>query len=100
MTRLNLALLLVLLASSMYLVRVSYDARRLFNDLDRAQNEPDAARRGKPLAEAEQLAMNDAALIPTIFTRTSALVRPIVKNWIPNTRDINRTRWLWIDTKK
>ena len=39
MTRVNLALLLALIASSMYLVRVSYDARRLFNDLDRAQNE-------------------------------------------------------------
>lgn len=39
MTRLSVALLLVLMASSMYLVRVSYDARRLFNDLDRAQNE-------------------------------------------------------------
>jgi cell division protein FtsL len=39
MTRLNLALLLALIVSSMYLVRVSYDARRLFNDLDRAQSE-------------------------------------------------------------
>jgi cell division protein FtsL len=39
MTRLSLALLLALIASSMYLVRVSYDTRRLFNDLDRAQSE-------------------------------------------------------------
>ncbi len=38
MTRLNLLLLLVLLASAVYLVRVSYDARRLFNELDRAQS--------------------------------------------------------------
>jgi cell division protein FtsL len=28
-----------LLISSVYLVRVSYDARRLFSELDRAQNE-------------------------------------------------------------
>ena len=39
MTRLNVLLLIALLASSLYLVRVSYDARRLFADLDRAQAE-------------------------------------------------------------
>jgi cell division protein FtsL len=39
MTRLNVLLLLVLIASSIYLVRVSYDARRLFTELDRAQSE-------------------------------------------------------------
>ena len=39
MTRLNLLLLAALLISSVYLVRVSYDARRAFTDLDRAQSE-------------------------------------------------------------
>ena len=39
MTRFNVVLLIMLLASSVYLVRVSYDARRLFGELDRAQNE-------------------------------------------------------------
>ena len=39
MTRVNLILLMVLLLSSIYLVRVAYDSRRLFNDLDRAQND-------------------------------------------------------------
>ena len=39
MTRLNVILLLVLLVSSVYLVRVSYDSRRLFAELHRAQNE-------------------------------------------------------------
>ena len=38
-SRINLLLLLVLLASSVYLVHVSYDARRLFAELDRAQTE-------------------------------------------------------------
>jgi len=37
MTRLNVVLLVALLASCLYLVRVSYDARRLFTALDRAQ---------------------------------------------------------------
>ncbi len=39
MTRLNLVLLVVLLVSAGYLVRMSYDARRLFTTLDRAQAE-------------------------------------------------------------
>ena len=39
MSRLNVLLLLVLLGSSVYLVRVSYEARRLFTELDRARNE-------------------------------------------------------------
>ena len=39
MTRLNVVLLVMLLASSVYLVRVSYDARRLFAELDRAHSE-------------------------------------------------------------
>lgn len=39
MTRVNVVLLIMLLASSVYLVRVSYDARRLFNELDHAQGD-------------------------------------------------------------
>src|SRR4029453_19226835 len=39
MTRVNVVLLVMLLASALYLVRVSYDARRLFAELDRAQGE-------------------------------------------------------------
>ena len=39
MTRLNLLLLVALLASSVFLVRVSYDARRLFGEIDKAQAE-------------------------------------------------------------
>ena len=39
MTRLNVLLLLALIFSSIYLVRVSHESRRLFADLDRARNE-------------------------------------------------------------
>ena len=39
MTRLNVVLLVMLIASSIYLVRVSYDARRFFGELDKAQSE-------------------------------------------------------------
>jgi cell division protein FtsL len=38
-SRLNLFLLLAVIASSVYLVRVSYETRRLFAELDRAQGE-------------------------------------------------------------
>jgi cell division protein FtsL len=37
MTRLNALLLIVLVASSLYLVRESYESRRLFAELDRSQ---------------------------------------------------------------
>jgi cell division protein FtsL len=39
MTRLNVLLLVALIFSSLYLVRVSHDSRRLFAELDRARNE-------------------------------------------------------------
>lgn len=39
MTRLSLLLLVALVISSIYLVRVSYESRRLFAQLDRAQSE-------------------------------------------------------------
>mgnify|MGYP000847423244 CR=1 FL=1 len=39
MTRLNVLLLLVLMASASYLVHVQYEVRRLFTALDRAQSE-------------------------------------------------------------
>lgn len=39
MTRINLLLLVALVISSVYLVRVSYESRRLFAALDRAQSE-------------------------------------------------------------
>lgn len=39
MTRLNVMVLVALIASSLYLVKVSYESRRLFAELDRAQAE-------------------------------------------------------------
>jgi cell division protein FtsL len=38
MTRFNVLLLIALLLSSVYLVRVSHESRRLFNELDRARS--------------------------------------------------------------
>ena len=39
MSRVNIVLFVMLLASSVYLVRVSYDARRLFVEREQARNE-------------------------------------------------------------
>ena len=39
MTRLNIVLLLAVLASAIYLVHTQYESRRLFTELDRAQTE-------------------------------------------------------------
>ncbi len=39
MLRLNLALLLAVMASALYLVHVQYESRQLFTELDRAVNE-------------------------------------------------------------
>ncbi len=39
MTRLNVLLLVALIFSSLYLVRVSHESRSLFAELDRARNE-------------------------------------------------------------
>jgi cell division protein FtsL len=39
MTRLNLVLLVAVLASALYLVRTQYESRRFFTELDRANNE-------------------------------------------------------------
>ncbi|UXH77315.1 cell division protein FtsL [Roseateles amylovorans] len=39
MSRINLILLIAVLASGIYMVRSAYDARRLFTELDRSQTE-------------------------------------------------------------
>ena len=39
MIRLNLVLLIAVLASALYLVRVQYDSRRLYAEIERAQND-------------------------------------------------------------
>ena len=39
MLRLNLTLLVALLASALYLVQVQYESRRLYGEIERAQNE-------------------------------------------------------------
>ena len=65
--------------------------------LDAAQQEPDLKTRGALLAKAEIMALKDYPWIPMRFRTTQDLVQPYVKGWVDNTRDMHRTRWLWIE---
>ena len=65
--------------------------------LEAAQREPDIARRGQMLAEAEDIALKDHAVMPLFFWVSPGLVRPYVKGWKSNAMDRHRTRWISID---
>ncbi|MGA7710945.1 MAG: peptide ABC transporter substrate-binding protein [Rhizomicrobium sp.] len=65
--------------------------------LDAAQSTADPRARGALMQQAEDLALSDYAWVPAYFMVTRDLVNPRVKGWIANVRDMNRTRWLWID---
>ena len=67
MTRLNLVLLLAVLASSLYLVNVQYESRRLFTDLDKARS---AARRLE--ADNERLQVEKRAQATPLRVETLA----------------------------
>ena len=65
-----------------------------------AKQEPDLKKRGELMAKAEQVALDDDAILPTRFRLTANLVQPYVKGWdskAPNMTNFHRTRWLWID---
>ena len=68
--------------------------------LDGAQNEADPKTRGDLLEKAEQIALDDYAWIPVRFLVTRDIVQPYVKGWVANNKDVNRTRWLWIDGRR
>jgi oligopeptide transport system substrate-binding protein len=73
----------------------AYDAA-----LAAAEQESDAARRGKLLLGAETRALKDYPWLPWRFRMSQDLVQPRVKGWVQNVRDYNRSRWLWIDGKR
>lgn len=77
-----------------------YDNPSFDAALDAAQREPDAIKRGRLLQAAERIALADYAWIPLRFRTTQDLVQPYVKGWVDNSRDLNRTRWLWIEGRR
>jgi cell division protein FtsL len=56
MNRLNVLLLVALLVSSVYLVQVSYEERRLFSELDKAQSQHNQLDVGFERLQAERQA--------------------------------------------
>jgi len=65
--------------------------------MDQSDNARDPAARGKLLAAAEQILLDDAAIAPVFFGVTRDLVSPQVKGWIDNNINVNRTRFLSLD---
>jgi oligopeptide transport system substrate-binding protein len=78
----------------------SYSSSRFDRLYESAKLQSDAVKRGALMAQAEQVALDDFAVIPTRFRQSQNLVEPYVKGWrsrTPNLRNFHRTRWLWIE---
>lgn len=61
-----------------------------------ADAEPDATRRIQLLQTAERIALADLPWLPIRFLSQSEAVGPRVGGYVPNARDFNASRWLWI----
>lgn len=62
-----------------------------------AGQDADLISRGKKLAQAEELALKDHAILPLFFWVDPNLVWPYVKGWQVNGMDKHRSRWMSID---
>jgi oligopeptide transport system substrate-binding protein len=64
--------------------------------LDKADREPDAAKRARILAEAEQLMLDEEGVIPVFQVVSRALVSPRVTGWTDNIENFHRARWVCV----
>ena len=64
-------------------------------DIAMAMGESTAGRAGR-LQKAERIALADMPWLPIRFLSQSEAVGPRVGGYVPNPRDYNRSRWLWI----
>lgn len=64
--------------------------------LEAADKEPDAARRGRILAQAEQILLDDEGIAPMYYTVGRALVNPRISGWVDNSENWHRSRWLCV----
>jgi oligopeptide transport system substrate-binding protein len=74
-----------------------YSNPRFDAALAAAQRDSDLTNRGRKLAEAEAIALQDHAVMPLYFWASPNLVWPYVKGWLPNSIGKNRSRWVSID---
>jgi oligopeptide transport system substrate-binding protein len=64
--------------------------------LNAAESEPDPGKRAALLKSAERIALADLPWLPIRFLSQSEAVGARVGGYVPNARDYNRSRWLWI----
>jgi len=62
-----------------------------------AQQDTDLISRGRKLAQAEELALKDHAILPLFFWVDPNMVWPYVQGWQVNGMDKHRSRWISID---
>ena len=64
--------------------------------LDKADLEPDAQKRGRILAEAEQLLLDEEGILPVFQVVSRALVSPRITGWTDNVENFHRARWVCV----
>jgi oligopeptide transport system substrate-binding protein len=62
--------------------------------LAKADNEPDAGKRAQDLFQAEQLALDDANLVPLYDGINTNLISPHITGWVDNDADVHPIRTL------
>ncbi len=84
MTRLSIVLLAALMLSAMYLVRVQYDSRRLFTELDRAVAEAHRLETERGRLEVEKRAAATSLRVETLAKDKLAMrtVTPAVTEYV------------------
>lgn len=65
--------------------------------MDQAAAMLDIEERAKIMARAEQIALDDVAIVPTSFRTSKMLVAPHVKGFVPNANMYHRSRWMRIE---
>jgi oligopeptide transport system substrate-binding protein len=65
--------------------------------LDEGKTTLDLDKRAEILGRAEQVALDDNAIVPLSFFSSKSLVAPSVKGYVDNVANINRTRWMRIE---
>ena len=95
-------------SSFLYLAKTSSDemnygkySNAKFDQLNiDGDNEPDAAKRGALLNQAEQILLDDAPFLPIYNAVSRYLVEPYVKGFEDALTNVHRTRWMSIDQEK
>ncbi|RAK57561.1 peptide ABC transporter substrate-binding protein [Phenylobacterium deserti] len=62
--------------------------------LEAADAEADLGRRARLLGQAEQLMLDEEAMIPVFFIVNRGLVSPKVTGWVDNAENFHRARWV------